>query len=250
MTFILGYIRSIVIVTFLFLSFFSLFSLFANVEDPYQKYYEKIDKVDHTNINVLLDLLDPSVRVVPKMKSRAIERLGFLYRNYYIELTKRNEKKLVISALNRVLKSYDESKIGSVKYFSFGYKIRSTACDELHSFSKSQDILLIEPLLPILNKIIQEDKSIPVVVSCVHALSFFASDKNIQEEIIAILTTRLETIVENMVQTEEDITILSAIINSLGKTKNFLSFIPLVKVIQSAYPRQVKDIASRALLEL
>ena len=188
--------------------------------------YSKVDSVPLEDSGDLLRMIEDN-EINADIKAKSVARLGQLYADEkdkgesYVEG--------FIKAMNQVFaKNYDPI-------------VRRAACNSMANFRTSKHAeLAIDALTnPLVN-----DADYLVVVECARALGTFKSQKS--KATLAILK-RLRVEVRKNTTKTDDYATMSAMVESLGKLGDKKAYIPLMKVLQSRHPSNIKRMAHTAI---
>lgn len=190
--------------------------------DPYQK----VDAVPLEDSGDLIRMIEDN-EINADIKAKSVARLGQLYADEkdkgesYVEG--------FIKAMNSVFaKNYDPV-------------VRRAACTSMANFRTSKHAeLAIDALTnPLVN-----DADYLVVVACAKSLGTFKSQKS--KATLAILKRLRVEVRKNTTKTDDYATMM-AMVESLGKLGDKKAYIPLMKVLQSRHPSNIKRMAHTAI---
>ncbi len=204
--------------------------LYSQVAPPPEQFsVEAVKNVNLKNANQLVKLIKEE-KIRSSIKEAAFRRI----RELYLLAPEEAEKQVpqFIDAGSYALKKYQNEP--SYK------KTRMEACTTLGAFNESKH--KDKAVLAIETGVLQE-KDPDVVTTCSQMLGFFYKNSKAAQ----ILIKRLEKHLPKNPITEEDVQIVSVVVSSLGRIRSKVAFIPLMKLLQSAYPVGVKREAEYAI---
>ncbi len=177
-------------------------------------------------------LEDP--KVSPYLKKCTLERITELYSTAG-DKAENGDK--ILSAIATVTKEKDKETANDEM-------LRQTACGALGAFEhtkwKGQAVSTLQ-------EIIKKEKKDEVVLACINVLANYSSEK---QGIADLLVNLVNTGLEKESLTIEDIRRMNLLVTSLGRLGQQNAYTPLIKVLQSGYPDNVKKAAKRALQDL
>lgn len=128
--------------------------------------------------------------------------------------------------------------------FTMNEEIRGSACYLLAALEGTSQK---GPSIERIKKAINEDKSYMVVQNCINSLGALKDSKN---EALEILTGMVEKKLKKEDINAEDVKMMSQLVTMVGRLELKSGYIPLMKVMQSGYPKEVKDATQRAILKM
>ena len=128
--------------------------------------------------------------------------------------------------------------------FTMNEEIRSSSCYLMAALENTgQKTVAIQKI----KKAINEDRSYQVVQNCINAIGNLKGSKT---EALSILTEIVEKKLLKEDINSEDIKMMSQLVTMVGRLEHKGGYIALMKVMQSGYPKEVKDATRRAILKM
>lgn len=169
----------------------------------------------------------------PRFKVMILEKLNILLLENPEELIANREQ--LFSLFKNINKNHKD------KGSSYNYLLRKKNCLLLSQFKGTEKEN--ESYEQIKENILTEDNG-EVAASCIQ---MSGSYENKKDETNKLLVKLLEPTLKKKKVNEEEIEIASAIVDVLGKLKKKQSYLPLLKVLDSSYPTDVKNKAKKTL---
>lgn len=121
--------------------------------------------------------------------------------------------------------------------------VREAACNAGIVFKDSQ----IAPfLVPALAKALKEENHPAVIYACAHTLSVYTKETE-AVQIVPALLAKVDKYLTEFNDDSENEKALREVCHALGVMKARKSFIPLLKILQSRYDEDVKEVAQEAI---
>lgn len=171
--------------------------------------------------------------LTPRFKVMILERLNILILENQNQLVSYQEE--IKSIFNNL--ASDNSNQGS----SYSLIIRKKTCLMLGYFSGTE---LETEMYEILKTHIQNDSDNESVASCIRSLGAYTSKK---EQSVKFVTKLLENTLKKKKVTEEDTEMATASIEVFEAFKLKQSVLILMKILDSKYPTEVKNLAKKTL---
>lgn len=169
----------------------------------------------------------------PRFKAMILERMNILFLENQNQLIPYSEEiKLIFTNL-----ASDNSNHQS----SYGLIIRKKTCLMLGYFANTQ---LENEMYEITKTHIQNDSDNESVASCIRSLGVYTSKK---EQTIKFVIKLLENSLKKKKINEEDIELATASIEIISNFKLKQSALVLMKILDSKYPTEVKNMAKKTL---
>lgn len=169
----------------------------------------------------------------PRFKVMILEKLNILLLENPEELIANREQ--LFSLFKNINKNHKD------KGSSYNYLLRKKNCLLLSQFKGTEKEN--DSYEQIKENILTEDNG-EVAASCIQ---MSGSYENKKDETNKLLVKLLEPTLKKKKVNEEEIEIASAIVDVLGKLKKKQSYLPLLKVLDSSYPTDVKNKAKKTL---
>lgn len=184
--------------------------------------------------HLLIQVLEDE-KIGPNLKQCTLDRITKFYS------TQKEEPKFsreVISAIQKM--NQQESAKTSGKSIA----LRQASCRVLGSLENSS---VKGEAISALKAIVREENNNSVTASCITVLANFKTEKQgIADFFIELVNAGLEKEDINV----EDIRRMNLLVTSLGRLGQQNAYAPLIRVLQSGYPENVKIAAKRALQDL
>lgn len=161
-------------------------------------------------------------------KVRALEKMSVIYRQSKLEA-------------EQVAPRYFEGITAGLAHKS--PDVREAACSAGIVFKDSQ----IAPfLVPALAKTLKEENHPAVIYACAHSLSVYTKETE-AAVIVPALLAKVDKYLTEFNDDAENERALREVCHALGVMKARKSFIPLLKVLQSRYDEDVKEVAQESI---
>lgn len=190
--------------------------------DPFQK----VDVVPLEDSEDLVELIEDDEIKAP-IKAKAVARLGQLYAD-----EKQKGEAYVEGFINTMNKVFVDD---------YDPVVRRAACTSTANFRTSKHA---EKAIEVLTNPLVNDVDYLVVVACAKALGTFKSHKS--KATVAILKRMRVEVRKNTTKTDDYATMM-AMVQALGNLGDKKSYIPLMKVLQSRHPSNIKRMAHTAI---
>ena len=201
-----------------------------------------ISRVDLSSSEILKKIVvDSELQVSSRICG--VEQISSIYVNN----TDKNEPNAA-GLLKAIMDGYemhkapDMNKVQSESNENSRY--RSSVCGALGSFATTA---VFDEAMNSAARIIETDPDPDVAIACITMMSYA---KGSREKLSVTIIQRIESILEEKVINDDRVRLMNALVSTLGKLANKDGYIALVKVLQSAYPRNVKDASERAIHQL
>lgn len=200
-------------------------TLFADSARP--EILDRIRDYDLRHSDLLVKIVrDPETLRYAKV--RALEKISVIYRQSKIEAEMVSPRYFEGIAAGLIHKSPD---------------VREAACNAGIVFKDSQ----IAPfLVPALAKALKEENHPVVIYACAHTLSVYTKDTE-SVLIVPALLAKVDKYLADFNDDSENEKALREVCHALGVMKARKSFIPLLKILQSRYDEDVKEVAQEAI---
>lgn len=169
----------------------------------------------------------------PRFKVMILEKLNILLLENPEELIANKDQ--LFSLFRNINRNHKD------KGSSYNYLLRKKNCLLLSQFKGTEKEN--DSYEQIKENILTEDNG-EVAASCIQMSSSYENKK---DETNKLLVKMLEPTLKKKRVNEEEIEIASAIIDVLDKFKKKQSYLPLLKVLESAYPGEIKNKAKKTL---
>jgi hypothetical protein len=121
--------------------------------------------------------------------------------------------------------------------------VREAACNAGIVF---KDSAIAAALVAALTKALKEEQHPAPIYACARALSSYTKEKE-AELIVPVLLAKLDQYLKNFQDDAENERALREVCHALGVMKARKSFIPLLKILQSRYGEDVKEVAQESI---
>lgn len=185
------------------------------------------------NLDMLVKMLEDKT-VTTELKVRTIQRMMTLFRNNPTEADKKSTA--FIQSYKKAVQDHKKDSWPD-EHFKLRVKV-CQATGELREASVSENAVSL------LKETLDNDKNMQVQIACAQSLGTFDKNKDIATD---ALINKLTTMLSDGVDNQQKVALASVIIGSLGKLGEKKSFIPLMKVLQSGFPMEVKKEAEHSI---
>ncbi len=209
----------------LFLPLLAVSTLAADSARP--EILDRIRDYDMRHSDLLVKIVrDPETLRYAKV--RALEKISVIYRQSKAEA-------------EMVAPRYFEGIAAGLTHKS--PDVREAACNAGIVFKDSQ----IAPfLVPVLAKALTEENHPAVIYACSHSLSVYTKETE-AVLIVPALLTKVDKYLKDFNDDAENEKALREVCHALGVMKARRSFIPLLRVLQSRYDEDVKEVAQESI---
>lgn len=193
---------------------------------------EEIQNYNLKDLKIVLNWIKDK-NTTPRFKVMMLERLNILLLENQNQIQNYQEEiKLLFETL-----SNDTSNHSS----SYGLVMRKKTCLMFSYFSST---VIENEMYEILRTHIQNDSDNESVAACVRSLGAYSSKK---ESSIKFVAKLLDVTIKKKKVTEEDIEMATASIELMSSFKLKQSVLILMKILDSNYPTEVKNLAKKTL---
>ncbi len=209
------------------------FAALAAATPEVEAYFRVIRSIKYENSDQLVEMVKDD-KIIAPIKVKTIQRIIEIY-------TADKEKAAAkapayVDSISYALKNSREDN-ARMRH----YTVRTEACFALSNFDGTAQA---SAALDGIKNGVLEEKNVEVLGSCVNALSHFKQSSELaSQKLLEMLDIQLD----REVLSETDIKITIAILGALSRQNYPPAFVPLLRVLQSGYPENVKLDAQRGL---